>query len=180
MKEKEYYDFLVEQMCEDSDFRENFDKMKKLIPVSAMPWSKNYYDCKVEDCLTGASFSVCSEYEPEVKIISLEKDEHMYYMHMYRCDAERIKDEPVLGASRSCGNLCARFEYQQKGDKWPRLIILFDLIKCKNNVYLACTKHKKIFEDDKNDVDFRTEKTCYHKIPQDKVEEFLTEDTLNV
>lgn len=180
MKEKEYYDFIIQQMCEDSDFKEHFEKMKKLIPVSAMPWSKNYYDCKVEDCLTGASFSVCSEYEPEVKNITLEKDEHVYYMHMYRCDAERIKDEPVLGASRSCGKLCARFEYQHKGDAWPRLIIFFDLIKYKNDLYLTCTKHKKRFEEDKNDVDFTTENAGYYKIPQDKVKEYITDDTLSV
>ena len=178
MKEKEYYDFIIEQMSEDSEFRESFEKMKKQVPVSAMPWSKNYYDCKVEDCLTGAWFSVCSEYDPEVKTVTLKKDGHVYCIQMYRCTSEGIEEKQILDA-RGSGNLCAKYEYKKEGETWPRLLILFDLIKYQNDIYLMSTTHKKEFEDDVNDKTYIS-MVNYYKVSKDKVEEFLTDDALNV
>lgn len=178
MKEKEYYDFIIEQMCENAEFRESFEKMKKQMPVSAMPWSKNYYDCKVEDCLTGASFSVCSEYEPEVKIVSLEKDEYVYYMHLYRCTSERIEEKQILDA-RGSGHLCARYEFKKEGEAWPRLLILFDLIKYKNDIYLMSTMHKKEFEDDLEDKTYIS-MVNYYKVSKYDVEKYFTSEDLHI
>ena len=174
MEQKQYYNFLIKQICEYEPFKDCFDEMVKAIPEEGKQKFENLERCHVRDSEKKDRFMF--SLEKEMVYVYLKKGADIYNLQLYPCRYDGIPKMDKLDSKR-CGDLCAQFEYENIEDK-IRLLILFDLVNVNEEIYLAVTKIVKRLED-KVDCD-NAYASMFIKIDQDKVEEFLTDDAITV